>query len=280
MRSSQDGYRHYGIDGQRHRRQLRHHDQAAPRRSQARVTACWRRSLRHPAAQPTRKAIEVGFGFFTKSCIQERRLMKSRLKNWAILCAAERRHSHKPYPCGGLTHQVIDQRSSLEQSTDYRRMVEPSMSASSNIPLSELSFACRKPASRKILHELFGRPGIIDGKSAWICLPTSAVRDQATSLNSPSESRCRLDPQLEETNAAGRPCRVTIRLKSGQSYSREAQHAKGGPRFPMTEAELKAKFLGCARHAINEKSAERALGDIERLETLSDIRPLCDILRG
>ena len=49
----------------------------------------------------------------------------------------------------------------------------------------------------------------------------------------------------------------------------------------MTEDELKAKFLECARHAHRRKKRpQRALDDIEKLETLSDIRPLCDILRG
>jgi hypothetical protein len=48
----------------------------------------------------------------------------------------------------------------------------------------------------------------------------------------------------------------------------------------MTEAELQAKFFDCARLALDRNTAQAALSDIERLETLSDIRPLCETLRS
>jgi hypothetical protein len=48
----------------------------------------------------------------------------------------------------------------------------------------------------------------------------------------------------------------------------------------MTEADLRAKFNECAREAIDENSAARALDAIEKLETVADIRPLCEILRS
>ena len=88
----------------------------------------------------------------------------------------------------------------------------------------------------------------------------------------------RLDTNLKKTDAADRPCRVTVRLKNGQSFSREAQHAKGGPEFPMTEDELRAKFTECARQTLSESAATRVLEFIERLATVDNIRPLCAIL--
>lgn len=74
--------------------------------------------------------------------------------------------------------------------------------------------------------------------------------------------------------------RVTICLKNGETHSRVVEHAKGTPEVPMTADELKAKFAECARRAIDEISIERALGYVERLETLEDIRPLCQLLLG
>jgi 2-methylcitrate dehydratase PrpD len=92
--------------------------------------------------------------------------------------------------------------------------------------------------------------------------------------------RMNLDPNLKKTDLSGRPCRITIRLKNGQTFSREAQHAKGGPEHPLSEEELKAKFRDCAEQAIDQTAAERALAEIERLDDLPSIAPLCDILRG
>jgi hypothetical protein len=48
----------------------------------------------------------------------------------------------------------------------------------------------------------------------------------------------------------------------------------------MTEEELRGKFTDCARLTLDRDTTERARESIERLETLSDIRPLCQLLRG
>jgi 2-methylcitrate dehydratase PrpD len=89
-----------------------------------------------------------------------------------------------------------------------------------------------------------------------------------------------LDNNLKKTDAAGRPCRVTVRTKDGRTFSREAQHAKGGPEFPMKEEELRGKFTECAHQALSADATERALAQIEALERLSDVRLLAEILRG
>jgi 2-methylcitrate dehydratase PrpD len=120
---------------------------------------------------------------------------------------------------------------------------------------------------------------IIDGKVGLDIFTDAAVRDQNV-LKLAEKVQMNLDNNLKKTDAAGRPCRVTIRLKDGQNLAREAQHAKGGPEFPMTEAELRGKFNECARQAIDEKSAARALDYIEGLEGLQNVKPLCETLRG
>jgi hypothetical protein len=48
----------------------------------------------------------------------------------------------------------------------------------------------------------------------------------------------------------------------------------------MSEAELRGKFTECARQAIDEKGAARALNYIEGLEALQDVRALGEILKG
>jgi hypothetical protein len=48
----------------------------------------------------------------------------------------------------------------------------------------------------------------------------------------------------------------------------------------MTDEELKQKFIGCAREAIDDHSIERIIEYVEQLETLEDIRPLCQLLIG
>ena len=227
------------------------------------------------------KAIESGFGFYQvlhQGTTIDEKAIDELGQSYALLSDGLR---IKPYPCGGLTHQVID--AVLEFRAKHGLTAE--MIEGIDVDVVKHTFeriVFRVPQTGiqgKFCMPYLVARAIIDGEVGLDIFTDSAVRDQNV-LKFAERVQMRLDSNLKKTNAAGRPCRVTIRLKGGQSYSREAQHAKGGPEFPMTEDELKAKFLRCARHAIDEKAAERALADIERLETLTDIRPLCDILRG
>jgi len=227
------------------------------------------------------KAIESGFGFYQVlhqgTPIHEEAIEEIG-RAYALLSDGVR---IKPYPCGGLTHQVID------SVLDFRAKhgLTPEMIEGIDVDVVKHTFdriVFRVPQTGiqgKFCMPYLVARAIIDGRVGLDIFTDSAVRDQNV-LKFAERVQMRLDPNLKKTDAAGRPCRVTMRLKSGQSYSREAQHAKGGPEFPMTEDELKAKFLECARQAIDQNSAERALADVERLDTLANIRPLCDILRG
>jgi 2-methylcitrate dehydratase PrpD len=90
----------------------------------------------------------------------------------------------------------------------------------------------------------------------------------------------RVDPDLKARDRGSRPCRVTVHLKNGQTYSCYGAHARGSRELPLTADELKAKFSECARRAIDGSAAEYVLGAINHLETLEDIRPLCQVLMG
>ena len=118
---------------------------------------------------------------------------------------------------------------------------------------------------------------VIDGKISLDAFTDSAVRD-ANVLRLAERVHMRLDPNLRGRDEGSRPCKVTVRLKSGQIHARQVEHAKGSREAPMSSQELRGKFLECARQAISDSSAERAAQYVERLETLGDIRPLCQLL--
>ncbi len=187
----------------------------------------------------------------------------------------------KPYPCGGLTHQVID--SVLEFRAKHGLTAE--MIEAVDVDVVKHTFdriVFRVPQTGiqgKFCMPYLVARAIIDGKVGIDAFTDQAVRD-ADVLKLAARVEMRLEPNLKKSDAAGRPCRVTIRLKGGKTFSREAQHAKGGPEFPLTEAELNAKFFECARHAIPAETAQNALDHIQKLETLDDVRPLCELIRG
>jgi 2-methylcitrate dehydratase PrpD len=227
------------------------------------------------------KAIEAGVGFYQVlhggTPIQETAIAELG-KSYALLSDGLR---IKPYPCGGLTHQVID--SILE--FRGKQGITPEMVESVDVDVVKHTYdriAFRVPQTSiqgKFCMPYLVARALIDGKVGIDTFTEEAVRDAGV-LKLAERVKMNLDTSLQRTDLGGRPCRVTLRLKNGQTFTREAQHAKGSPEFPMTEAELNEKFFDCAKHAIPAAAAEQALQNIQKLETLNSLRPLCDIIRG
>jgi len=227
------------------------------------------------------KAIEAGVGFYQTlhggTAINEQAIDELG-RSYALLTDGLR---IKPYPCGGLTHQVID--SVLEFRAKHG--ITPEMIESVDVDVVKHTFdriAFRVPQTSiqgKFCMPYLVARAVIDGKVGIDTFTESAVREPNV-LKLAERVKMNLDTGLKKSALSGRPCRVTVRLKSGEVYSREAEHAKGGPEFPMTDAELNEKFFECARHAIPISTAEQALEQIQKLETLNNIRPLCDLLRS
>jgi len=227
------------------------------------------------------KAIEGGFGFYSvlhENTEIHEQAIEELGRSYALITDGLR---IKPYPCGGLTHQVID--SVLELRA--KRGLTAEMIDRVDVDVVKHTFdriVFRVPQTGiqgKFCMPYLVARAIIDGKIGLHIFTDSAVRDQNV-LKLAERVQMNLDSNLKKSDAAGRPCRVTVRLKNGQTFTREAQHAKGGPEHPMSEAELRDKFTECAREAIDASSAAKVLDYIESLESLSDIRPLCDFIRG
>lgn len=187
----------------------------------------------------------------------------------------------KPYPCGGLAHQAID------AVLDFRAKhgVAADSVDSINVDVTQHVYsriAFRVPENgiqgKFSMSYLLAR-AIIDGKISLDMFTDAAVRDPHV-LKLLEKIHLSVDKSLKASNEGGRPCRVTLRLRNGQTYSREVEHAKGSPEVPMTANEIEAKFSECACRVLSESSTRRAFESIRNLETLADIRPLCELLMG
>lgn len=187
----------------------------------------------------------------------------------------------KPYPCGGLTHIAID--SVLEMRAQHG--LTPDVIDSIDVDVPQHTFdriVFRVPQTglqgKFCMNYLVAR-AILDGKISLDIFTDAAVRDRRV-LDLAQRVQMRLDPSLKTSDPGGRPCRVTLHLKSGATYTHQAEQAKGSPQFPLTRAELKAKFSECARQALGESAGASALGYVEQLETLETIKPLSALLMG
>jgi 2-methylcitrate dehydratase PrpD len=227
------------------------------------------------------KALEAAAGFFAMHYPQTR-LSETSLeelgKNFALVSDGIK---IKPYPCGGLTHIAIDSVLALRAEHGITTEMVDAIEVDVLKHVAD-RIVFRVPQTgvqgKFCMNYLLAR-AVIDGKIALDVFTDEAVRD-AKVLALGERVTMRTDPQLKTNDLGGRPCRVTVRLKNGHIYTRYGEHAKGSSANPLSAAELRTKYLDCARQALDEKSAERALTDLQRLETLPDLRPLCAIMRG
>jgi 2-methylcitrate dehydratase PrpD len=227
------------------------------------------------------KAIESGFGFYKvlhAGTPVDERPIEELGRSYALVSDGIR---IKPYPCGGLTHQAID--SILEFRAKHG--LTPEMVESVTVDVAKHTFeriVFKVPQTSiqgKFCMPYLVARALVDGKVSLHAFTDAAVREPNV-LKLAERVQMNLDNDLKKTDPSGRPCRVTLRTKSGQTYIREAQHSKGSPEFPLTEAELKGKFTECARETLSAGAAERALGQIESLEKVDNVRSLMEILRG
>ena len=225
------------------------------------------------------QAIESGFGFYKvlhPTATVHEEPIEELGRSYALVTDGIR---IKPYPCGGLTHQAID--SVLEFKAKHGITAEAVESI--DVAVTKHTFdriVFRVPQTgiqgKFSMNYLLAR-AMIDGKIGLHIFTDEAVKNtQVLKFGERVQMSC--EPALKAKDAGGRPCRVTVRLKDGRTYSRDAEHSKGSPEFPMTDDELKTKFIECARQAISASAAERVLDSVQRLETLENIRPLCELL--
>jgi 2-methylcitrate dehydratase PrpD len=228
-----------------------------------------------------KEAIEAGLGFyevFYPGAEPDKRPLEELGTAYELIDSGIR---IKPYPCGGLTHPAID--GVLEFKTKHGITAE--MVESIDVGVARHTFeriVFRVPENG--LQGKFSMPyllarAIIDGKLFLDAFTDSAVRDTNV-LRLAERIQMHLDPDLKPTAQGSRPCKVTIRLRDGRNFSRQIDYAKGSREAPMSDEELKQKFTGCAREVLDDRFIERIIEDVEHLETLQDIRPLCQLLIG
>jgi 2-methylcitrate dehydratase PrpD len=73
---------------------------------------------------------------------------------------------------------------------------------------------------------------------------------------------------------------VEVELNDGKVIRRMATDARGTPEKPLKPHELKEKFMECASFVQDEETSKETLSMIRRLDQLSDVSELTDLLRS
>lgn len=90
--------------------------------------------------------------------------------------------------------------------------------------------------------------------------------------------RCEPSPALEQEFPRGRPARLSARMSDGTVHDVLVEIPLGDATRPMSEAQVRAKFLALAAPRLGQARAEETADRVMRLETLGEIDPLCALL--
>ena len=85
--------------------------------------------------------------------------------------------------------------------------------------------------------------------------------------------------EFEKMFPEKQPSKVTIRLKSGETYSARLDYPKGDPREPMSEEDLDNKFRGLCTGLLTEARQAEIKQAIWNLETFENIGEFMGLLR-
>jgi aconitate decarboxylase len=87
------------------------------------------------------------------------------------------------------------------------------------------------------------------------------------------------DPAIDALGDGARHAtRLEITLTDGRVLRRKRSHGRGSARDPLDPADVRAKYGRLARTVLSGGQAEQLSSVIDRLESLSDLRPLVDCL--
>jgi 2-methylcitrate dehydratase PrpD len=227
------------------------------------------------------KALEsdVGFlGMFYARSKADPKVLEDLGKNLALVTDGIK---IKPYACGGLTHVAIDGVLELRAKHGLTADMIETIEADVLKHVAE-RIVFKVPQTgvqgKFCMNYLLAR-AIIDGRIGVEVFSEEAVRD-ANVLKLAERVTMRADASLKTDDPGGRPCRVTIRLKNGETLTRYAEHAKGSAALPLTDDEMKAKFAECANLALTADASKRALGAIAEIDRMDNVQNLMEILRG
>jgi len=111
-----------------------------------------------------------------------------------------------------------------------------------------------------------GRVGIDDFEDG-------PVRDPGVAALVP-RVRMVVDPSLPEGLEHHAWSRVTLRLRDGRVLAEAPRGASGHPDQPLSDAQLREKFLGCAAGVLPSGDAEAIVDQLAQLDAIPDIRAL------
>ena len=190
---------------------------------------------------------------------------------WQILASGI---AVKPYPSCALTHSAIDALLALraEHALGVDQVEDIEVGVNHVVP--EV-LRHNRPATgleKKFSMQFCAAEALATGRVEIASFEEGATGAGTRGLM--DRVRMVVDPTLPDGLEQHAWSRVTVRLRDGRTLASPPRGASGHPDHPLTDAQLRAKFLGCAAPVLGAGEAEGVAEQLAHLEDVPDIRAL------
>ena len=189
--------------------------------------------------------------------------------------------SIKPHPSGSLTHPGMAVMLDLITRHDLRahEVKHVTVGTNSNMPNALIHHCPMTELQAKFSME-FCMAILLLERRAGLEQFTDAVVHRADVRSMMERVEFRVDPEAEAAGFDRMTTLVAIEMHDGRRFEGRADFGRGSPAFPMSDAELAAKFRQCAAWGrVPPERADRILDRLWDLESLPDVNDLTALLR-
>jgi 2-methylcitrate dehydratase PrpD len=181
----------------------------------------------------------------------------------------------KPYPSCALTHSAIDALLELRaaQHLTADQVAEVEVGVNHVVPDVLRHDRPTSGLERKFSMQFCAAAALGAGRVDLGSFADGPVADAAT-RELMDRVRMVVDPTLPDGLEQHAWSRVTVRLRDGRALASPARGACGHPDQPLTDAQLRDKFLACAAPVLGAGEAEGVADQLTHLEAIPDIRAL------
>jgi 2-methylcitrate dehydratase PrpD len=191
-------------------------------------------------------------------------------RDWQIVASGI---AVKPYPSCALTHAAIDALLALraEHRLTADQVADVEVGVNHVVPEVLRHHQPTTGLERKFSMQFCAAEALATGRVEIASFDEGAAGAATRALM--SRVRMVVDPALPD-GLEHAWSRVTLRLADGRTLASPPRGASGHPDQPLTDAQLRAKFLGCAAPVLGGDEAEGVADQLAHLEDVPDVRTL------
>jgi 2-methylcitrate dehydratase PrpD len=193
-------------------------------------------------------------------------------QSWQVLTSGI---AVKPYPSCALTHSAIDALLAIRahHGLGADQVADVEVGVNRVVPDVLRHDRPTNGLERKFSMQFCAAAALATGRVDLGSFDDGPVGDAAT-RELMGRVRMVVDPTLPDGLSEQAWTRVTVRLRDGRTLDSAPRGASGHPEQPLTDAQLRDKFLACAAPVIGADEADGVATQLTYLEDIPDVRAL------